>query len=68
MSLKFFHIFFITLSVVLAFGFSFWLFRNYSATGGAGTLVAAIATAICGGGLIVYGKMFLKKLKHVRYL
>ncbi len=68
MSLKFFHIFFISLSVALAFGFAVWLFRSYTEGGRGVVLAAAIISAAAGASLIVYARRFLKKLKHVRYL
>jgi hypothetical protein len=56
MSLKAFHLVFITAATLLAFGFGGWLAKNFFAGGGAGI------------GLIVYECYFLKKTKDVGYL
>ena len=69
MSLKAFHIFFVTSATMLAVGFGVWSLRNGLATDGSkmdfvygiGSLIAAVA-------LVIYGRYFLKKLKHVSYL
>jgi pilus assembly protein TadC len=68
MSLKAFHIFFITLSVLLTLGFAGWLMHSYAASGDAGTLVAAIAAVFLAGALVVYARRFLRKLRHVSYI
>ena len=69
MSLKAFHLVFITASMLLLFGFSAWSLNQYFSAGrnaadlawGAGSIVAGVL-------LMVYGKYFLKKLKNVEYL
>jgi hypothetical protein len=69
MSLKAFHIIFITVSTLLAFGFGVWSLTNYfSAEGAALDLVLGAASLVAGVGLIIYGRYFLKKLKNVGYL
>ena len=68
MSLKAFHIFFITISVLLTFGFAAWLLREYAWGGDAGMLIAGIASILAGVALIFYGRRFLRKLKHVSYI
>jgi ABC-type uncharacterized transport system permease subunit len=68
MSLKAFHILFITVSTLMCFGVAGWAFREYSLLGGAGWLAFGIGSALCGVGLLVYGRYFLKKLKHISYL
>jgi hypothetical protein len=68
MSLKAFHIFFIALSILTAFGFASWLVYDYSEGDNVGQLVAAVLSILAGAGLIVYGIRFLRKLKHVSYL
>ena len=68
MSLKAFHIVFITVSTVLAVGFGLWSLQSYFAGEGGLNLVFGIGSLLAGGALMVYGKYFLKKLKKVSYL
>ena len=69
MSLKAFHLIFITASSALAVGFGVWALRNYLAPDGRMMdLLMAIGSFVCGVGLIVYERYFLKKLKNVSYL
>jgi hypothetical protein len=68
MSLKAFHIFFISLSVALAIGFSVWLLRSYERTGDGWTLAGSLASLLAAAGLVAYGIRILKKLRHVSYL
>ena len=66
MSLKSFHIAFIIISTLCAFGFGGWLLVNAN---GNGAMIAAAAGALVAGiALILYGIRFLKKLKNVSYL
>jgi hypothetical protein len=69
MSLKAFHIFFVTASSALAFGCGVWGLKNYSAPDGRLLdLLFGLGCLAAGGGLVVYGRYFLKKLKNVSYL
>jgi len=68
MSLKAFHIVFVTMSVLVSFFFGGWLLHEYSNGGGAGQLIGAILSFLAGAGLIWYGKVVLRKLKHISYL
>jgi hypothetical protein len=69
MSLKAFHIVFVVMSSLLCAGFGVWALHNaLSADGvgmdwvyGVGSLLATVA-------LVIYGVLFLKKLKHISYL
>ncbi len=68
MSLKAFHVIFITAASVLAFWFAAWMWKAYQAEGGRGDLYYAIGSLAVGVGLLVYEGFFLKKLKKVSYL
>ena len=68
MSLKAFHLVFVTASVLLAFAVAAWAFVNYSEVRRTMDLFYGLGSALCGVGLIVYGRYFLKKLKHISYL
>ena len=65
MSLKVFHLVFIVLSIVLAFGFAAWSLVSYS--GGRRSLDLVFAGVGLGAGvaLIFYFKYVLKKLKDM---
>jgi len=69
MSLKAFHVIFITASCALAFGCGVWALREYwSADGGLFDLCFGLGSLVTGVALIVYERYFLKKLKRVSYL
>lgn len=69
MSLKAFHVIFITAASALAFGFGVWMLRAYRAPEGTTSdLVWAVVSFVVGVGLLVYEGFFLKKLKNVSYL
>jgi hypothetical protein len=61
MSLKAFHLIFVTLLTSLSFGCAAWAFQAGNAVWGVTGVVAGIL-------VIVYGVYFLKKLKNVSYL
>jgi len=69
MSLKAFHIVFVTASTLLAFGFGVWAITQsvHGQTFG-GELALGIASLGVGIGLIVYGRYVLRKLRNVSYL
>jgi hypothetical protein len=68
-SLKAFHIIFITASSALAFGFAVWAAKNFfGPQGTTSDLFIAIGAVLAGIALIVYGRYFLKKLKNISYL
>lgn len=64
MSLKVFHIVFVTITTLLAFGIAAWEGGNYRAFGG-GHLFGTLAAGIFGCAMIVYGFWFLKKAKRL---
>jgi hypothetical protein len=69
MSLKAFHIIFITASSALAFGCGVWGLKDFFSAGGRlFHLFFAIGSFAVGAGLVVYGRYFLKKLKNISYL
>ena len=68
MSLKAFHIVFVSVSVLLMLGLAGWCFVNYRNGGTVNDLVWAAVSLVVAAGLVVYGRFFLKKLKHISYL
>ena len=68
MSLKAFHIVFVAASTLLAFGFGAWELQDYFAFGEKQSLVLGVLSLLAGIALIWYGKVVLKKLKHISYL
>jgi hypothetical protein len=68
MSLKAFHIIFITAASALAFGFGWWMLRAYRDEGTSADLAYGVVSLVVGVALLVYEGFFLKKLKHVSYL
>ena len=69
MSLKAFHVIFITISSLMLFGFGAWLLRAYRGPEGVSSdLVWAVAAILAGVSLLVYEGFFLRKLKNVSYL
>ena len=61
MSLKAFHLIFVTLLTSLSFGFAVWAFN-------AGDLWLGVSGIIAGILVVIYGIYFLKKLKKISYL
>ena len=61
MSLKAFHLIFVTLLTTLALVFSAWAFASDNIIFGIAGVVAAIL-------VVIYGIYFLKKLKKISYL
>jgi hypothetical protein len=68
MSLKAFHIVFITVSTLLFVGFGVWSLRMYQHSGGTANLAFGIGSLVGAVALVIYGRFFLKKLKSVSYL
>jgi len=69
MSLKAFHVVFITAASALAFGCGVWELKNFlSAEGTTSDLVFGIGSVLAGVALIIYERYFLKKTKNVSYL
>ncbi len=69
MSLKAFHLVFITAAVILAFGCAIWGVKSFfSETGRAWHLIFGLGSLGVGVGLVVYERYFLRKLKRVSCL
>ena len=68
MSLKAFHLVFVTASVLLMLGLTAWCFGNYRRSDSSMDLVWAALALVSAAVLLVYGRYFLKKLKHISYL
>ena len=68
MSLKAFHIIFITISTLLAFGFGAWELQSYFAFGEKQSLILGVCSLVAGIALVIYGKAVFRKLKHISYL
>ena len=69
MSLKAFHLIFVSAASALAFGCAVWAFKNYWSPGGhTSDLLFGIGSVLAGVALIFYERYFLKKTKDVGYL
>lgn len=66
MSLRGFHIFFITLSTLLALGVGAWCLWVNSVHGTPIFLIGAICGFVAAAGLITYGIWFYRKMKRLR--
>jgi hypothetical protein len=65
MSLKAFHLFFITLSVLLALGCGVWTAQLYQSGGNPIDLAFAVASFAAAVGLVVYGAWFIRKARKI---
>lgn len=68
MSLKAFHVVFVTLALALAGYLGWWATGQWRAGAGGGWLGLAVGCALAMVALAVYGVWFLKKTKGVSYL
>lgn len=69
MSLKAFHIIFVTISTLFSVFFGVWSLDQYlHVEANALNLVYMVGSLALVVGLPIYGYYFLKKLKHVSYL
>jgi hypothetical protein len=69
MSLKAFHLVFITAASALAFGCGVWGLCNYwGSEGRLSVLFFGLGSLMAGTGLLLYERYFLKKLRNVSYL
>jgi hypothetical protein len=65
MSLRIFHILFITLSTLLSLGLAAWAYGNFRAYGATGHLIASGIAAAVALALVVYGVWFLRKSRKL---
>lgn len=68
MSLKAFHVFFISLATLITAAFAFWAGRQAVVEGGAAAVILAIFAVLTAVALPIYGAWFLKKTKEVSFL
>ena len=68
MSLKAFHLVFITCSILLAFVFAGWLLHGFWQNGAWGQLAGGVGSLATGIGLVFYERYFLKKTRDIGYL
>ena len=68
MSLKAFHIFFITVSILMCAGIGVVRAVAYREGGEIAALAQAGASFLAAGGLVIYGIRFLKKTKNIGYV
>jgi hypothetical protein len=65
MSLRVFHIVFVTVCVVLSAWVAAWGFREYGATRSMGALSLALLFILTGFALVFYGVRVFRKLKEL---
>lgn len=65
MSLKFFHVFFITLSSLMCLGVGVWAVDAWRSDGASNWVVLAAVAFAAAGGLVAYGNSFLKKARRL---
>lgn len=65
MSLKDFHLVFISFSVILAAWFTYWAYGQYTTQHTTGYLLTAVVSALVAIGLVIYEIAFIKKSKSI---
>ncbi len=68
MSLKSFHLVFLIASVLLALFLAVFSFDQFQQTGDRSSLLWSMVSGLTALLLVVYGRYFLRKLKHISYL
>ena len=68
MSLKAFHVLFITASVTLSFWLGWYELDRYATTKATTDMWFGVGSCVTGVVLIAYGIYFLNKLKNISYL
>ncbi len=68
MSLKSFHIVFISLSVATALFFGAWILLTEDAGGMVFRIIGGTASFVVGIALALYGRYFLRRFKHFSFM
>ena len=68
MSLKAFHVLFVSVCTVFCMGFGVWAIYDYRQSGEVGSLIWGVLSLLAAVALLWYGRWFLRKLKGVSYL
>lgn len=68
MSLKAFHIVFMIASILLALVMIGWAATHYRSEGDGASLALLVVSSAGAVAMLVYGRWFMKKLRHVSYL
>jgi len=68
MSLKAFHLIFVSASIAVCLFLGVWSFKSYQESHTRADLIYVITSVVAVIALLWYGKYFLKKLKHISYL
>lgn len=68
MSLKAFHLVFITVCTLFALALGVWGVRDYSDSRAAMSLVLGVGGIAATPVLLLYGRWFLRKLRNVSYI
>ena len=68
MSLKFFHLFFISVVMLFLIGFGVWATRRYTEQHDVDMLYTGLGSFVAAAVLTVYGCWFIRKLKGVSYI
>lgn len=68
MSLKAFHVFFVTICLIFSIGIGVWGVREYRLNGETQSLAFGIGSFVAAVVLTVYGLWFIKKLRNISYI
>ena len=68
MSLKAFHVIFVSICTLFALSFGVWAVRDYNATGQQMSLLLAVGSLTATPVMFVYGRWFVRKLRNVSYI
>jgi len=65
MSLKAFHLFFVSVSTIFLISLAIWSISKYRSGGGVEALVMAGVGSVSAVVLLVYGRWFLRKIQRI---